>query len=334
MPSLSAYGPNLNAGVNANADNGWGSYKWPGGVPSNLLGTAKYKGRNSSVSVICRKELVPLFELAFAIADLKHNYTIYGSPNPSGEPTWGPWGYENRPIGGTTSASNHSRGRAMDVNAPRNPQSYTFQSDMPVAMVRDFESIGFFWGGRYGGGTKYDAMHFEYCYSPADVPGHIQKATNILRGVEVNIPTSTPEPVVTDWWDEMSDAEKATLLADVADIKNKLGWLVSNEAIEGVQYSKTAANFNDTRDIPNRVLSSMVGDRTMAFILAWLAQNQGLQVFGVVPEQTLYGVVAGDQFNAIAKKFGITPDALAAANPQVTDRSALNVGQVLNIPKA
>lgn len=47
-----------------------------------------------------------------------------------------------------------------------------------------------------------------------------------------------------------------------------------------------------------------------------------------------YTVVAGDGFNSIATKLGVTPDALASANPQVTNRDSISVGDVLNIPKA
>lgn len=199
MPSHEAYGPNPHANVDPNADHGWGGYQWPGGVPAHLLGTAVYQGRHSKASAQCRKELVELFELVWEIADRKHDYTVYGSPNPSGEPTWGPWGYENRPIGGTHSASNHSRGRAMDVNAPRNPQSHTFQSDMPVGMVHDYEACGFYWGGRYTGGTKFDAMHFEYILSPADVPGSVARAKAILGGA----PTGGGG-APADWFDSAS----------------------------------------------------------------------------------------------------------------------------------
>jgi len=52
-----------------------------------------------------------------------------------------------------------------------------------------------------------------------------------------------------------------------------------------------------------------------------------------VPPPTTYTVQPGDSFNAIAKKLGVTPDALAAANPAVTDRNTLNKGQVLIVPK-
>jgi hypothetical protein len=201
MASQSAYGGNPNAGVNVNADHGWGGYQWPGGVPSSLLGTTSYQQVNGAKQVIrvtVRRELVGLFTLAFALADRKHGYQIWASRN--GE-TWGPWSYENRAIGGTSTASNHSRAKAIDVNAPNNPQSYTFQCDMPPGMVNDWERIGLCWGGRYGGGTKYDTMHFEYGYSPSDVAGHTALAQQLL-GTDPGKPTADwfPDVITRDEW--------------------------------------------------------------------------------------------------------------------------------------
>ena len=183
------YGPNPNAGVNVNADHGWGGYAWPRGVPVGLLGTASYRGVTSTV----RKELVTLYGLAYAIAREKHGYTIWTkNPNGNGE-AWGPWGYENRAISGSSTPSNHSKGKANDWNAPFNGYAKGFAnivSDFPPAMVADLESIGLCWGGRYG-----DAMHWEYGYSPADVAGHEAKARKILGGaVPPTTPTAPTEP--------------------------------------------------------------------------------------------------------------------------------------------
>lgn len=47
-----------------------------------------------------------------------------------------------------------------------------------------------------------------------------------------------------------------------------------------------------------------------------------------------YTVVAGDTFSGIAKKLGVSVDALKAANPQVTNVDQIEVGQVLNAPKS
>ena len=194
MASRSDYGANPNAGVNVNADHEWGGYQWPAGVPSNLLGTTNYQQRNGAkqlIRVTVRRELVPLFELAAELADVKHGYQIWAS---RGGEVWGPWSYENRAIGGTSTASNHSRAKAWDVNAPNNPQSYTFQSDLPPGLVEDWERIGLCWGGRYVSPTKFDTMHFEYGYSPADVAGHVALARQLLGGPAPAPTPATPSP--------------------------------------------------------------------------------------------------------------------------------------------
>lgn len=51
------------------------------------------------------------------------------------------------------------------------------------------------------------------------------------------------------------------------------------------------------------------------------------------PPPATYTVVSGDTFSGVAKKLGVTVDALKAANPQVTDINNIAVGQVLNVPK-
>lgn len=174
--SRSAYGSNPNAGRPANGDRAaWGGYAWPNGVPSGLLATSTGKSLNGqNIRVLMRKELVPLWNLLWQIA-VKHKYQIWANNN--GE-AWGPWGYSNRCVSGTSTPSGHSMALSVDMNAPYNPYSYTFQSDMPPAMVRDFEACGMYWGGRYTG--KADAMHFGYCYPPSAVAGHIARARSIL----------------------------------------------------------------------------------------------------------------------------------------------------------
>jgi len=188
-------GSNPNAGRPANGDRGaWGGHAWPGGVPSGLLGVTTYTSSfGQALRVRMRREIVPLWNLAFEIADKKHKYKIYAVNN--GE-AWGPWGYENRAVSGTSYASGHSMGLSVDINAPYNAYSYTFQSDMPPAMVKDLESLGLYWGGRYQG-QKYDAMHFGYCFPPSSVAGHIAKARQILGRSPAPAPKPKPPTKVT-----------------------------------------------------------------------------------------------------------------------------------------
>lgn len=193
MVSRAQYGSkNVNDGMPANGNiDAWGGWQWPVGVPDRLLGTTDYTTRGGQrLRVQMRVELVPLWDLLFELADRKHGYTIWTFRD--GE-SWGPWGYGNRPISGTTRPSGHSAGLSVDINAPLNPYSTTFESDMPPAMVADFEACGLYWGGRYEG-QKYDPMHFGYCCPPANVAGHIAKARALLAAATgPSNPTNTED---------------------------------------------------------------------------------------------------------------------------------------------
>lgn len=214
----SAYGShNPNSGKPANGNwSAWGGYCYPSGVPSNLMGYTSYVNVNTNgqkMSVQMRKELVPLWNLAFQICDQKHRYPCWAkNPNGNGE-NWGPWGYSNRAISGTNNPSGHSAALSVDINAPYNGYSSNWQCDMPPEMVFDLESLGLYWGGRYTG--TYDPMHYGYCWTPADVQGHIEKAQKILGGKPPDppIPPGVKLPLIVKrldgvvdyaWADDMS----------------------------------------------------------------------------------------------------------------------------------
>jgi hypothetical protein len=336
MASRAAYGANPNAGVNVNADHGWGGYQWPGGVPSNLLGTTDYQqvnGAKQRIRVTVRRELVGLFTLAFALADRKHGYQIWANRN--GE-VWGPWSYENRPIGGTSTASNHSRAKAIDVNAPSNPQSYNFQSDMPPGLVNDWERIGLCWGGRYGGDTKFDTMHFEYGYSPADVAAHTALAQQLLGD------DTGKEPE-----DDMpySEADLKRIIGEVVDSKlNAIGDRVWSQAIKESGNQPPWAIMIDARKAAEAasakagVVPPGLGDVVWSQRIKEYENRIVWDLLGLAagipttppPPATTYTVAAGDTLGAIAKKFGVTVDQLVAWNG-IADPNNISVGQVLKV---
>lgn len=195
----SAFGStNPNAGRPPNGDRAaWGGYAWPQGVPANLLGTTDYQSRSSGqrLRVQVRRELVELYTLAMQIMDQVHGYAVWANVN--GE-NWGPWGYSNRAVAGSNTPSGHSMALSVDFNAPWNPMSSTWQTNMPPPMVADLESLGLFWGGRYTGQT--DTMHYGYCFPPASVAGHVSRARSILAaGGGGSNPTPDPgDDDVTD----------------------------------------------------------------------------------------------------------------------------------------
>ncbi len=62
------------------------------------------------------------------------------------------------------------------------------------------------------------------------------------------------------------------------------------------------------------------------------AQNAALDA--QTKAQSAYKIAKGDSFNAIAKKLGVTPEQLKAANPQIKDINKIAAGADLNIPGA
>lgn len=77
------------------------------------------------------------------------------------------WGFACRPIAGTSTASNHSWGTAVDINAPSNPRKRPLTTNIPRSVVNLWKNHGFRWGGDYVGSTP-DPMHLEFMGSTAD----------------------------------------------------------------------------------------------------------------------------------------------------------------------
>lgn len=172
MAPITKFGPNPNSSRNPNSANGWSpDYKWPGGVPASRLGTLRFAGVKGQITIVARKELLPLIGTLMSITELRGYYFV---------PGWC-WSYANRAITGTSIASNHSKGKAVDFNAPVNPYKTvaTLTTDMPVWMVQLWEAHGFYWGGRYG-----DAMHYEFVYPPGSISKYFRSAAALLDVLE------------------------------------------------------------------------------------------------------------------------------------------------------
>lgn len=122
-----------------------------------------------------RAELQPLFQELMRRTE-KMGYTLRAADTGA---------YNCRFIGGTRTPSNHAYGRAIDINWQSNPQSSTFKSNIPPAVVKMWINHGFYWGGHYTYPTKYDTMHFEFMGSYSSINTYYKKLTG----------TSTPAPV-------------------------------------------------------------------------------------------------------------------------------------------
>jgi hypothetical protein len=100
------------------------------------------------------------------------------------------WGYANRPIGGTSTPSNHSWGLAVDLNAPTNPRKRPLTTNMPGWMPDLWRQWGFGWGGAYTSATP-DAMHYEFLGTPADALRYVGQ----LRKPAINLTVKEAEVV-------------------------------------------------------------------------------------------------------------------------------------------
>lgn len=134
------------------AARGWG----PGWPTPRVKDMAWITVRGVTVPNGVHRDLAPLVSWLLE-ETLRRGYPL--------KPGWC-WGYACRPIAGSTRASNHSWGLAVDLNAPTNPMRSPLRTDMPSWMVKLWEDHGFRWGGRYSGTP--DSMHYEFMGSPHD----------------------------------------------------------------------------------------------------------------------------------------------------------------------
>lgn len=142
----------IEGGAGTSADRGWGP-GWPHCQYSKWVTLVRSDGVRLSV----HREIKVL--VAFLCDETERlGYNLV--------PGWC-WGSACRAIRGSSRASNHSWGLALDLNAPENPmgpRNGKIRKHPKVITV--WERYGFRWGGRYQG--RADDMHFEFMGTPAD----------------------------------------------------------------------------------------------------------------------------------------------------------------------
>lgn len=144
-------------------ENGWGS-GWPHCQTSKIV-----EVRAGGVKVNVRRELAELVALLLNATVAMHHYRLKAHDT---------GGYNCRSIRNSDKPSNHSWGLAVDLNWNDNPFQKPFKSNLPVGVIPMWWNCGFYWGGWYS--TKPDPMHFEYVFTPADVPRHLRKAKELI----------------------------------------------------------------------------------------------------------------------------------------------------------
>lgn len=139
--------------LNARGDadrRGWGS-----GWSTNRQREMVKIALSPSFGVWVHRDIAPLMALLIEETE-KRGYDIKEGQT---------WGYCCRAIRGSSRASNHSWGIAIDINAPSNGMSDHLVTDMPGWMPKLWNDWGFRWGGDYP--KRKDAMHYEFMGTPA-----------------------------------------------------------------------------------------------------------------------------------------------------------------------
>lgn len=145
---------------------GWGK-GWPASRLADMVPLSYITGR-------VHRDIHELCELLCA-ETVRRGYTIRRD--------WS-WGYANRPIAGTQTASNHSWGLAVDLNAPANPMRRPLTTDMPSWLPDLWRSYGFRWGGDYT--STPDPMHFEFMGTPGEAAIQTKRARTNLGAKPVS----------------------------------------------------------------------------------------------------------------------------------------------------
>lgn len=244
-----------------------------------------WPNRNSNIITLVRKdglrlpihrELAPLVAILMDLTEVGYGYDI--------RPDW-TWGYAFRPIAGTSKPSNHSQGTAIDINAPVNPQSFTFQTNIPLKVREMWKAHGFRWGGDYRPPTKYDTMHFEFMQTVTDARRHAANLRSFLGASTPPAPAPRPPATGTGFAGRLKTLQGLLRVrqdgvwgpaTERAALANMIGWhknVQGNRNAALVKFLQTQGNrkFN-----PDQKVDGIVGPAVNHLIVVQLAQKDGL----------------------------------------------------------
>lgn len=251
------------------------------------------------------------------------------------------WGAECRAISGTSRASNHSWGLAVDLDAPNNPYTSSGQHDIPDWAYALLRSYGFGLGADYSG--KKDWMHIEFMGNVSDAAIMTALARKNIGGGGGPIdPPIDPPNTDEDAWltvgakediiqhmeygfdkvmagkgGEPPDHNIAQVKAAVAELTN---------IIKGMYNTMVAPEFQGMGAHDYRAETAWATDKVIVPKLDAILAALGTPPAG----PSTYTVVSGDTLSGIAVKTGKSVADLQAWNG-ITDPNSINIWQVLKL---
>lgn len=173
--------------------------------------------RKDGLRIPIHKELAPLAALCMDLTEAM-GYDI--KPGQT-------WGFAYRPISGTKVPSNHSKGTAIDINAPANPYAsaawherngnvvihgHRRKTDIPVKVFDFWKSQGFTLGVDYT--TKPDPMHFEFLGTVAEARKKYADLKAFLASAGGKTPAPKPAPAVSSKVDRIKKLQRLVGVKD------------------------------------------------------------------------------------------------------------------------
>lgn len=167
--------------------------------------------------------------------------------------------------GSSTTPSNHSYGRAIDINWNQNPQGSPFRSTLPPAVVKMWQDAGFYWGGHF---RTPDTMHFEYVAAKSAISTYYQRLTGSpLPTTPPPAPapsTETAFPTV-----KQGSANKAAVVTLQYALQAR-GYTVTVDGAFGPQTNNAVRAFQSSRAL---TVDGVVGAKTWPALLPTLRQG-------------------------------------------------------------
>jgi len=181
------------------------------------------------------------------------------------------WSYANRDVRGRPGVkSNHAWGRALDLNATKNPMTNDgrVHTNIPDWMVELWREWGFSWGGGYSHSRK-DPMHFEFLGSTKDA----ERLTAALRRKQAATPHPVdvrrprkPAPKQNPYAKSWQRAGAVVGYGAHGEHVKAIQWAAGGLVVDGDFGEKTVAAIKRFQKAHGLKADGLVGDETLAVL--------------------------------------------------------------------